>query len=115
MRSVQPARVPQAVKIIRDRETRAISLPGTALCVIGVLLWLVYGIAITDVPLIGSTRHVRHDRDHSRAQDPPQLRRATMPERRFPPPWSVEELDGYFVRNSTKPCKQRAFLGQGTP
>jgi MtN3 and saliva related transmembrane protein len=47
--------VPQAVKIIRDRETRAISLPGTALCVLGVLLWLVYGIAITDGPLIGSS------------------------------------------------------------
>ena len=47
--------VPQAVKIIRDRETRAISLPGTALCVIGVVLWLVYGIAITDGPLIGSS------------------------------------------------------------
>ena len=47
--------VPQAIKIIRERETRAISLPGTALCVIGVLLWLVYGIAITDGPLIGSS------------------------------------------------------------
>jgi MtN3 and saliva related transmembrane protein len=47
--------VPQAVKIIRERETRAISLPGTALCVLGVLLWLVYGIAITDGPLIGSS------------------------------------------------------------
>jgi uncharacterized protein with PQ loop repeat len=30
-------RVPQAAKIIRERDTRAISLPGTALCVIGVL------------------------------------------------------------------------------
>jgi MtN3 and saliva related transmembrane protein len=47
--------VPQAMKIIRERETRAISLPGTALCVLGVLLWLVYGIAITDGPLIGSS------------------------------------------------------------
>jgi len=47
--------VPQAVKIIRDRDTRAISLSGTTLCVIGVLLWLVYGVAITDAPLIGSS------------------------------------------------------------
>jgi MtN3 and saliva related transmembrane protein len=47
--------VPQAIKIIRDRETRAISLPGTALCVVGVLLWLVYGLAIVDGPLIGSS------------------------------------------------------------
>ena len=47
--------VPQATKIIRDRDTRAISLPGTTLCVIGVLLWLVYGLAIVDGPLIGSS------------------------------------------------------------
>jgi MtN3 and saliva related transmembrane protein len=47
--------VPQAVKIIRERETRAISLPGTMLCVLGVLLWLVYGVAIVDAPLIGSS------------------------------------------------------------
>jgi MtN3 and saliva related transmembrane protein len=47
--------VPQAMKIIRDRETRAISLSGTFLCVLGVLLWLVYGVAIVDGPLIGSS------------------------------------------------------------
>ncbi len=47
--------VPQAVKIIRERETRAISLPGTMLCALGVLFWLVYGVAIADVPLIGSS------------------------------------------------------------
>ena len=47
--------VPQAMKIIRERETRAISLPGTTLCVLGVLLWLVYGVAIVDGPLIGSS------------------------------------------------------------
>jgi MtN3 and saliva related transmembrane protein len=47
--------VPQAAKIIRERDTRAISLPGTTLCVIGVLLWLVYGLAIVDGPLIGSS------------------------------------------------------------
>jgi MtN3 and saliva related transmembrane protein len=47
--------VPQALKIVRDRETRAISLSGTMLCVVGVLLWLVYGLAIADGPLIGSS------------------------------------------------------------
>jgi MtN3 and saliva related transmembrane protein len=47
--------LPQTVKIIRDRDTRAISLPGTTLCVIGVLFWLVYGLAIVDAPLIGSS------------------------------------------------------------
>ncbi len=47
--------VPQALKIVRDRETRAISLPGTLLCVAGVGLWLVYGLAVADTPLIGSS------------------------------------------------------------
>jgi MtN3 and saliva related transmembrane protein len=47
--------VPQAIKIVRDRDTRAISLPGTTLCVVGVLLWLVYGVAIADLPLISSS------------------------------------------------------------
>ncbi len=47
--------VPQAVKIIRDRDTRAISLSGTMLCTLGALLWLVYGLAIVDGPLIGSS------------------------------------------------------------
>jgi len=46
--------VPQAVKIIRDRETRAISLSGTMLSTLGVLLWLIYGLAIVDGPLIAS-------------------------------------------------------------
>ena len=47
--------VPQTLKIVREGEARAISLPGTTLCTIGVLLWLVYGAAILDVPLIGSS------------------------------------------------------------
>ena len=47
--------VPQALKIIRDRETRAISLPATMLSALGVLLWLVYGMAIADPPLIASS------------------------------------------------------------
>jgi MtN3 and saliva related transmembrane protein len=47
--------VPQAIKIIRERETRAISLSGTTLCTLGILLWLVYGLAIVDGPLIGSS------------------------------------------------------------
>jgi MtN3 and saliva related transmembrane protein len=47
--------VPQAMKIVRERDTRAISLPGTTLCVLGVVFWLVYGLAIADGPLIGSS------------------------------------------------------------
>jgi MtN3 and saliva related transmembrane protein len=47
--------VPQAVKIMRERETRAISLSGTTLSALGIALWLVYGLAIVDAPLIGSS------------------------------------------------------------
>lgn len=46
--------LPQAVKIVRDKETRALSLPGTAAFTVGIALWLVYGLAIDDWPLIGS-------------------------------------------------------------
>lgn len=46
--------LPQAIKIIREKETRAISLPMTAILALGVLLWLIYGLAIGDWPLIGA-------------------------------------------------------------
>ena len=46
--------LPQAVKVIREKETRAISLPATAAFTTGVVLWLIYGLAIGDRPLIGS-------------------------------------------------------------
>jgi MtN3 and saliva related transmembrane protein len=46
--------LPQAMKLIREKETRALSLPATAAFTLGVALWLVYGLAIDDWPLIGS-------------------------------------------------------------
>ena len=46
--------VPQALKTIGDRETRAISLPATLLFALGVTLWLVYGIALVNWPLIAA-------------------------------------------------------------
>lgn len=46
--------LPQALKIIREKETRALSLPSTAAFTVGVMLWLVYGLCIGDWPLIGS-------------------------------------------------------------
>ena len=46
--------LPQMVKAIRERDTRALSLPGTAAFTAGIALWLVYGVAIADWPLIGS-------------------------------------------------------------
>lgn len=46
--------LPQALKVIREKETRALSLWATAAFTIGVVLWLIYGLAINDWPLIGS-------------------------------------------------------------
>ncbi|HXX09177.1 MAG TPA: SemiSWEET transporter [Pseudolabrys sp.] len=46
--------LPQALKVIREKETRALSLPATAAFTGGVVLWLIYGLAIEDWPLIGS-------------------------------------------------------------
>jgi MtN3 and saliva related transmembrane protein len=46
--------LPQAVKIIRSRDTRAISLVGTLAFTIGIAFWLVYGLALMDWPLVTS-------------------------------------------------------------
>jgi len=46
--------LPQALKVIREKETRALSLPATAAFTLGLALWLIYGLAIADWPLIGS-------------------------------------------------------------
>ena len=46
--------LPQALKVIREKETRALSLSATATFTLGLVLWLIYGLAIGDWPLIGS-------------------------------------------------------------
>lgn len=46
--------LPQAMKVIREKETCALSLPAIATFTLGVVLWLIYGLAIGDWPLIGS-------------------------------------------------------------
>jgi MtN3 and saliva related transmembrane protein len=46
--------LPQALKVLREKETRALSLPATTAFTVGLVLWLVYGLAIGDWPLIGS-------------------------------------------------------------
>src|SRR5579862_6265112 len=47
--------VPQALKIAREREARAISLSSTMFSILGVFLWLIYGVAVADAPLICSS------------------------------------------------------------
>ncbi|MCX6789268.1 MAG: SemiSWEET transporter [Candidatus Gribaldobacteria bacterium] len=44
--------LPQVVKIIKIKETKDISLGMYVLVVAGIILWLVYGLLIGDLPLI---------------------------------------------------------------
>lgn len=44
--------VPQAVKTIRTRDTRSISLGMYVVFTAGIAMWLVYGIALDSVPMI---------------------------------------------------------------
>jgi MtN3 and saliva related transmembrane protein len=46
--------LPQLFKVLREKEARALSLPTTSAFTVGVMLWLIYGLAIGDWPLIGS-------------------------------------------------------------
>jgi MtN3 and saliva related transmembrane protein len=46
--------VPQVVKTQRTRSTKDISLATFLVLVTGILLWLAYGIAIQDAPLISA-------------------------------------------------------------
>jgi MtN3 and saliva related transmembrane protein len=44
--------VPQALKTIRTRDTRSISLVTQSAFTFGIVLWLVYGVLKGDLPLI---------------------------------------------------------------
>lgn len=44
--------VPQAIKIIRSRDTRAISLSMYLSFTTGIAMWLVYGVAVNSWPII---------------------------------------------------------------
>ena len=44
--------VPQAIRAIRTRQTKDISLLTYLLFVVGIVLWLAYGVMIGDLPLI---------------------------------------------------------------
>jgi MtN3 and saliva related transmembrane protein len=46
--------LPQAVRMVRHKDTRAVSLTTNLTFGIGLIFWLIYGIAIADWPLIGS-------------------------------------------------------------
>jgi MtN3 and saliva related transmembrane protein len=44
--------VPQAIKIMRSRDTRAISLSMYLIFTLGVLLWFCYGVALKSWPIM---------------------------------------------------------------
>jgi MtN3 and saliva related transmembrane protein len=46
--------LPQVLKMLREKEARSLSLPATGAFTIGIALWLIYGLALDDWPLIGS-------------------------------------------------------------
>jgi MtN3 and saliva related transmembrane protein len=46
--------LPQAIKLVRHKDTSGISLTTNVTFGIGLMFWLVYGIALADWPLIGS-------------------------------------------------------------
>lgn len=46
--------VPQVVKVIKTKDTKALSLSMYLLQVIGITLWLVHGVIISDFALIGA-------------------------------------------------------------
>lgn len=46
--------VPQAIKVIRTRDTRSLSLVMYLMLAVGIVLWLIYGVLIWSWPLIGA-------------------------------------------------------------
>ena len=46
--------LPQVIKIIKRKETKDISLGTYILVVMGIALWLIYGLLIRDLPLIAA-------------------------------------------------------------
>lgn len=46
--------LPQAAKIMREKDARSLSLPATVAFTLGIALWLAYGIGRGDWPVIAS-------------------------------------------------------------
>ncbi|MBU3917741.1 SemiSWEET transporter [bacterium] len=44
--------LPQTIKVIKTKQTKDLSLGMYAIFIIGLLLWLIYGILVRDLPLI---------------------------------------------------------------
>ncbi|HUC39106.1 MAG TPA: SemiSWEET transporter [Candidatus Acidoferrum sp.] len=46
------AYLPQAIKVVRTKKTRDLSLPWLAILATGVAFWLVYGLLVSSLPII---------------------------------------------------------------
>ncbi|WP_212905368.1 SemiSWEET transporter [Clostridium polyendosporum] len=46
--------LPQAIKVIKTKDTKGISLAMYSMFVLGVFCWMLYGIQVKDVPIIGA-------------------------------------------------------------
>jgi MtN3 and saliva related transmembrane protein len=44
--------LPQSIKAIRSKHTKDLSLPMLIMLEVGVIIWIIYGYIITDVPLL---------------------------------------------------------------
>jgi uncharacterized protein with PQ loop repeat len=67
--------LPQAIQIVRERDTRAISLAATSGFTAGVFLWLVYGVAAHRLAADRLKRdHARPDAGDPRTEAAPRVR-----------------------------------------
>lgn len=48
------AYLPQSLKTIRTRHTKDLSLPTIIMLELGLISWLVYGLVISDIPIIAA-------------------------------------------------------------
>ena len=46
--------LPQSIKAIRTKHTKDISLPMLIMLLVGIAMWVIYGIFIKDIPLISA-------------------------------------------------------------
>jgi len=46
--------LPQAIKVIKTRDTKSLSLTMYIILTTGVLLWLIYGLLVRDIPVIAA-------------------------------------------------------------
>ena len=44
--------LPQAIQVIKTKDTKSISLPMYVLFVLGIVMWLIYGIMKNDIPIM---------------------------------------------------------------